>query len=136
MWHAFNASVGFNDTNSTGWAPAGRARNSFSISGLNGLCPTMHISKAPPGERNASAGHSTNLAKLYRNASFSGYSALSVFRHKAWGEALDRNQQTMITEIRRLRRKSIPVKTRRPETDIDSRRFCDLTLVIGICIRL
>jgi hypothetical protein len=124
MWQAFNASVVFSTTNSTEWSPAGRERSWFSISRLNGLCPTMHIAKVPSGERNEPEGHSTNLAKLYKNASFSGYSAPSVFPDNPLGDALHRNQQAMIAEIRQLRGKSIPLETRRPEPDIDLCRFC------------
>jgi hypothetical protein len=82
IWHAFRESFGFSLLTSTRRPPTERALNSPSSSGLNGSSPTMHIANDAFGSLNESAGHSTNLVKLYRQASLRGYSMVPSFSER------------------------------------------------------
>src|SRR5580692_1669643 len=97
----------------------------------------MQIDSGAPGELYESAGHSTNFAKLYRNASLTGYSTLSPFSQRAPGKTLKKSQQTMIKEKARgtlhasARAKKLPANA-----DRLSLRFRSGTFIIAICIQL
>src|ERR1700733_5985673 len=131
MWHMLRMSLVLSVLTSIGWLPTVRLRNSPSMDGLNGSLPTMHITRGASGLRNESEGHSTNLVKLYRKASFTGYSTVSTFSGRALGAEFEKSQQTMMkTVARRIRSQSTLATNRLVHPDSPSLRFRMRILVI------
>src|ERR1700685_2636014 len=97
----------------------------------------MHISRGASGSRYESGGHSTNLAKLNKKASLTGYSTLSPASERALGDALEKSQQIIVkAEARRIPREAILAAKRRTHSDPLSRRICRRPFIIGSGTRL